>query len=627
MNNTDGPTLLVIHSEGDRKRWRKQKERVRIAWLSGQPLPASLSHEVAHRTNCPDPSALETTLWLRQWADEHIGEITVKEALEYRGITLWWLVDMWMLAGRGLPGLPEIARILKRLSEAIKNVAPSKIVLLTPSATEDALIRALASHLGIVYSWRLPPWKRKWRRTGLRLGPKFLFWSWLGKLIIRAICTRWMNTNSPGSGDTAELLCNTSSSTLNLHDGTDRIVQPLVDRCLERQVKLLLLYSDGRPTLGLDSLARTPTNVRLWEAFLGLTQLWKTWRERNLIERRWRKEIPGEMFGVPAAVFLSDRVESLLSCRIPTALIVLRMSQQIVSVLKPKCIFVTDEYDMWGRALIVAARQAGIRTVGIQHGIIEENHEGYVHLEGEIAPDGREDSPFCPVPHVTAVYGSHSRSALRGAGKYPESIVRVTGSLPLERARTKVGSQKAARTKLGLPECGLLFAFFGSPSAVYPEDSDHVHALCWASQRFDQVNWVLKAHPLDSDGARRYRQISGQYNGRVQSFDNVDAFELLVAADIVASYNSTIAIDAVAFDRPSIQINLSGRPEVFPFVRNGLSVGVYSRTELVAFIESLLEQSPIENLIHRQRRLKDAIFAPIGSPSAEILALSELGYI
>ena len=99
-----------------------------VLWLGTEPIPESLR---ARAVPVPvDPPALEGWLPIRRLGDERIGGMSVKQTLEFEGVSLWWFVHNWLLYGKGLTGWDERYRVLRRVLAGL-DAAPTRLVLLS----------------------------------------------------------------------------------------------------------------------------------------------------------------------------------------------------------------------------------------------------------------------------------------------------------------------------------------------------------------------------------------------------------------------------------------------------------------------------------------------------------------
>ncbi len=93
----------------------------------------------------------------------------------------------------------------------------------------------------------------------------------------------------------------------------------------------------------------------------------------------------------------------------------------------PLLILLQNEYGWRERSLLVAAKENGIPTLAIQHGIIIPTHKGYMYTKEEISPNPSQYSLHCPIPDFTAVFGESYLDLLTKVSSYPSNRVIVTG--------------------------------------------------------------------------------------------------------------------------------------------------------------------------------------------------------
>jgi hypothetical protein len=105
----------------------------------------------------------------------------------------------------------------------------------------------------------------------------------------------------------------------------------------------------------------------------------------------------------------------------------IEIAKEVVSEQNPDLILVTSEYGFFERALVVAGELKGIPTLAIQHGNIGPLHKGYMYPKGNISAYGSVETPDCPIPDKTAVYGRYSYDLLTEMSAYPSSTAVITG--------------------------------------------------------------------------------------------------------------------------------------------------------------------------------------------------------
>lgn len=612
-------TLWVLRSEADLRCLGDSDGPV--LWLPQAPVPQAIRARAIPLPS--DPPLVEGWLWVRRWGDERVGGQPIKELLEYRGVSLWWFVHYWLVYGETLPTFDELHRVLTRVQHALALVAVTEIVLCSTASIDDLVLSVLAREHGLRYRWARPWVRRAVARWMLGRRTLVLNRLRLGKLVLRGFLARRLRKNSLSRRPSADLLFNTSSVTWSGASSRDRILQPLLEQAREAGWAIAGLHLDFRRNLGIDTLRSLDRGIVAWESLVTPNLVRQAFREARRLRRRWVGEVPGMLAGVPAAKLLEHRVRCLLRGRLVDAVLAIQTATLAVAALRPRCIAVIDEYDMWGRALVVAGRRAGARVLGVQHGVIDANHFGYLHLEHEVGTGGTERAPFSPLPHITAVYGPSAAETLERVGHYPPDLVRITGSMALEEVRSRASEAESVRRRLGYGRDDVVVLFFGVPDALAPVDALHVRAILSSAASLPVVRLVLRPHPGDGSNPRRYRDGAARAGVPAAVLMDADPWDLIQAADIVITYNSTTALDAMALRRAVIHLNLSGAPDLFPFVTEGLAIGAYAEGDLLEALRTLLAPERRAEQVRRQQPYVDRVFAPMASPSRAILELAQ----
>jgi hypothetical protein len=308
----------------------------------------------------------------------------------------------------------------------------------------------------------------------------------------------------------------------------------------------------------------------------------------------------------------------MFGARLADSILAIETASRALEALHPRCVYITDAYDMWGRAIVVAARRLGITSIEVQHGIIERNHDGYLHLSGEVAPDGSQRSPYSPLPDLVLVHGEMSREALVVSDHFPPESVRVTGSPQVEAVRASVADQASLRKKLGIAADGLVVLYFGAPFYVYPVDADHLSALLACCRQMPEWKALVRPHPGEYSSDR---YLAALHAARVDALlmRRADPFELIVASDLVISHNSTTVLDAMVLERPVIHVNFSGGPNLFPFVEEAGARGATTPQELCDAMVAMRDPAARAKLVQRHMPYANRYYARRPDPAKEML--------
>ena len=606
-------TLLLARHESELRGWSNPTDRV--LWLAAGKPPEVIRGRVMQLP--ADPPAIDAWLAIRRLGDEEVAGRTVKEALDYEELSLWWFVHHWLVFGHGMSGWGERYRTLHRVMSGLA-ACREDVVLVSRHAGDDLVARAAAVKRGVSYRWAVPTWAkaRGWLR--LRWGAELLFRVRMGKLILRGWLARRMRRNSLAGREPVDLLFNATSATWDAVRGRDRVLGPLIDEAERSGKSVAGLHLDHRRNLGLDTLRSLDRRIVAWESLVTPRVAWRAMSRGRRIASAFGGPFPGEVMGLPTALLLSDRLPVMFDTRLADAILAIETASTAIAALRPRCVYITDAYDMWGRSLVVAARRASVTSIEVQHGIIQRNHDGYLHLDGEVAPDHSQRSPYSPLPDLVLVHGEMSQETLLGYDHFPAGSVRITGSPQVEAIRSRHADKASVRRKLELAVDGLVALYFGAPFHVYPIDSDHLQAVLDCCRDMPEWHPLLRPHPGEYS-SERYLAAVAASGVSAPLVRKADPFELIVAADVVIAHNSTTALDAMVLERPVIHINLSGGPDLFPFVEEGGAIPAITPQGLCEALAALRDPAARGRAVARHIPYANRYYAHRRDPAREML--------
>ena len=137
------------------------------------------------------------------------------------------------------------------------------------------------------------------------------------------------------------------------------------------------------------------------------------------------------------------------------------------------------------------------------------------------------------------------------------------------------------------------------------ENRKNIATVYSAMKEIPEVELVVKLHPNEDQNAPLYKQnpilrpriIGGQ----------ADTFLLLHASDIAMTKSSTTGLEAIAFEKPLIILNLSGKPDIVDFVSEGVAVGVYSPDEFRDVVLNILS-GKVDLSKNRERYIQQKLY-------------------
>jgi glycosyltransferase involved in cell wall biosynthesis len=296
-----------------------------------------------------------------------------------------------------------------------------------------------------------------------------------------------------------------------------------------------------------------------------------------------------------ACHLMESQLEYYFLVAFPRAARYIHMAKRMIEKEKPDLILMLNEYGLFERATVITAKQLGVPTVAVQHGVIHLKHRGYMHGRDEISPDGGPESPYCPIPDQTAVYGPFYKHLLTRLSAYPEDRVVVTGQPRYDRIAhmERLYSRERFLQEHGIdPEHKVILWTTQCHGLTMEENHRNFTTVLETMSRLEKVTLVIKQHP--GEGPTYTRMIRNYLSKRtvdaVITPGNSDVYEQLFACDLLIAQSSTTIMEAAALGKPVIVLNLTGEPPPIglDYVKEGVAVEVSGEKELASAIEELL---------------------------------------
>jgi hypothetical protein len=275
---------------------------------------------------------------------------------------------------------------------------------------------------------------------------------------------------------------------------------------------------------------------------------------------------------------------SLLHTGLPGAIPVIEGLQTLIRRERPRIILCVPDRNWISRAAIELGHQGDIPSLTIQAGPISA-HPRYDTIVAD-----RE-----------AVLGESSRRLWEAHGIPGEKLV-VTGSPRFAAPhRPDPAAIERVRAVLGLPCDEPMITFATQPLSPTVIERN-VRCIVEAANRFPDHHLVCKVHPNERPAYyRKLLRRLGDHKTRVVR--EVDPPALLQASALVVTAFSTLALEAMLFERPVLIVNLTGEPDPVDYVGSGAAMGAYTPEEVVRHMERLVRpDDPIHGLLAHGRR-------------------------
>ncbi len=263
----------------------------------------------------------------------------------------------------------------------------------------------------------------------------------------------------------------------------------------------------------------------------------------------------------------------------------LEVAKKMVAEVKPDLILLSSEHGIVQKSLMVAGRRAGIPTMALQHGLVGQSHRGYISWEGSISESGSIESPYCPIPDKTAVFGPYYFRLLTEKSDYPPTSVAVTGQPRYDALvmADKVYSREVFCRNLGLDPARRV-ALVATENVPIPEGQAFLRSVLRASTEFPELQVVVKPHPAER--GNWYTKVIKGVTAVVLSKDS-DTYEAFYSCDIFFADYSTVILEAIILGKIGVTLHLGKGKDPAPFFKD-VTFRVYKEEDLVPAIRKAL---------------------------------------
>lgn len=543
--------------------------------------------------------------WIKSLRHVTVDGVPFRDRFTVRGDSLWWFAELYLHKER------VVVRVLRSIAafERLAREAPGAAWLV---AGRDPVVRHVAA---LVAGRHRVAWEPEGTAEPLRPRQRLR----AAAFTASALADR-LRRRGPSLPNRATVAAFLHAAFFDSATGDETYTGPVL-----RELKGHL-PDDGLQIVGLGP--RTSFRVRSMrdrlrelrepepaglpftpvEAFAGwrsLAESRRVWRERHAMLAALQKSdelrAAAHFQGYDVWPVLAPEFEGIVLLQFPWSARAMDEAAAALDRLKPSVAFTYAEAGGWGRALVLEARRRGIPIVALQHGFIYRHWLNYLHEPDEMQPSpvNPADRGF-PAPTRTLVFDRFTAEHLTRDGRFTPSSLTVVGSPRLDALRAASGGdagRERTRSRVGVqPGSGwdrlvVVASKYLQIASVYPDLLRAVAAL-------PRARLVIKPHP--AEGPDPYVRAAAGIAEVLVAGRDLALAELLTAADLLVTVNSTAAIEAIAFDVPALVVALPNN--LSPLVDAGALAGAPDRRRIGELVEALLYDREMRERLAEARR-------------------------
>ncbi|MFC2020400.1 CDP-glycerol glycerophosphotransferase family protein [Chloroflexota bacterium] len=540
---------------------------------------------------------------------EFDGDMNLVKLLEYEGTSLWWVNEgaFWRLITRDL--LDYLGSLIRIIDEE----NPSRIIivnddnLLAKATIATGLTKGIPVQTvspGLAMSFKIKLWPL-WRGIKLKTIPGLrLFRDVLRKIIAHL----WANVPQSGQNKNKILLSVTmgrAQEAVDLKNGKkykeSLYFGPIITELRQDNTnEILFMYSFPSPfSINVPGEVRwNRVTIRPWEYYLTRGKLRTISEQRKRLKSAWKRLENNPSFKelfLYQDISLWDTLKGELKLRFysyfPDLIKDIEISKRIIESEKISTVAIADESSFRSKSLLVAAYPEKIPTLVVQTGLMYMNN---IFLEHGCAAGELEGIPtkYPLLPSKFGVYGDGSREILREA-RYPfyDSIT-VTGQPRydiLARASETFDGDEFRR-KLNIAPDKKLVLIASQPTTTFGNLEVFLRNILQSLKNDPQIQLVIKPKPHASDSQEKWHRGLAEEMG-VEAIvlpRNSDTNEALYACDVLITFFSTVALEAMILDKPVVTVNLTDQPDPVPYAQSGGALGVYKAENIAPAVKKAL---------------------------------------
>jgi len=545
--------------------------------------------------------------WIKSWPDTIIHDNkSLKELLVYNKISIYWYIETRFFLYR----IRELLILIESIKQILSKEKPEKIWVKGSDDVRHIISQLKGDCLERFQNSKQLILQREIDHKSYRGHSTF-------KLFLLKLLRGAYRKSTSSSKDISPILVVTETSSFRKE--FDYVSQKFVERdfyfhkivkkLVESGNEVIVIDFENRPKELLRAFSTNKkrrksfgTKVVSWETYISMDIIHKSKEFNKKIIKIWNnlKNSPDFVRSlsydqISIYKLIKDDLNLLLhSFKAYTATTMIDTAKKIIETERPSVILMHDEYGALQMSLINAAKQVGIPTISIQHGIIYEELMPYFHLPEHIS--GKNAELNFPLPDRMCVWSKKVEEYLLKFGNFPGTIPVVTGDPKLDYLPSVIKnfSYQKITDEMKIPKNKkvILFATENLPNMI--EKELVTNTILNEIKNLSDIHLIIKMHPNEDDVSFYRKKIDMLKLSNFSIVKDVNLYETLFISDVVVLTYSTVGYEAMLMGKPVISLNLLGLHDDASLIRKELAFVVKKKEDFLTTIKNCLDPKFIE---------------------------------
>jgi len=529
--------------------------------------------------------------WMKAWPGMKISDVNFKELTAYDRTSLWWFTELWFWNAHSSYdySILDIFHSIEAAERILNREKPDKVIVAGDSLLASAML--LSAEARGIEAESIQP--RDFKRDFSKMLRPILVKNFKkAKEFLRKMPKADFLRKTEGKIKVL-VFTHPSYRQATVDEAGKKIVEDTILSPVLRELKDCdVVVVDTDPFVALRLGFTFSKECKHIESYTNAVIEKKIFEEERLLKEKWALFSPLmkkvlSYKRIDLMHLLEQKFSELFRRKFSEAVKYIELSKEAVRVENPDVVVVVDEYGLYGKAAVYAAKLSSKPVAAVQHGIMSTSNVACLHTSEELS-NGL--TPLHnPIPDVTLVNGEYYKTFLESFG-YPKGSVIPTGQPKydiLSKAE-KIFSREKTRSEFGIAaeEKMLLLA---SSTQAFPQQENEIfmRSLFKAAKEIPGLKIVVKLHPNEYDTSL-HKKLAEEAGIDVKIVRDANTFELLYASDAMITVSSTVALEAMILGKPVIIANLTGQPDQVPYVERKAAVGVYKDKDMMPTIKKVL---------------------------------------